>query len=34
VAALWESHQRGEADHGLKLWALLTLEVFLQKEGW
>jgi asparagine synthase (glutamine-hydrolysing) len=34
VTELWESHQRGLADHGLQLWALLTLEVFLREQDW
>jgi asparagine synthase (glutamine-hydrolysing) len=31
VAALLESHARGKADHGKRLWALLNLEVWLQR---
>jgi asparagine synthase (glutamine-hydrolysing) len=27
-------HDAGIADHGHPLWALLTLEVFLRREGW
>jgi len=27
-------HQRGSANHGQSLWTLLTLEVFLRREGW
>ena len=27
-------HMSGRSDHGHSLWTLLTLEVFLQKEGW
>ncbi|HVL26713.1 MAG TPA: asparagine synthase C-terminal domain-containing protein, partial [Acidimicrobiales bacterium] len=27
-------HAGGTANHGLTLWALLTLEVFLRREGW
>ncbi|MGH2747920.1 MAG: asparagine synthase (glutamine-hydrolyzing) [Actinomycetota bacterium] len=27
-------HRSGAANHGHALWALLTLEVFLRKEGW
>jgi asparagine synthase (glutamine-hydrolysing) len=27
-------HRTGRRDHGHVLWALLTLEVFLRREGW
>lgn len=27
-------HQRGAANHGHALWTILTLEVFLRREGW
>jgi asparagine synthase (glutamine-hydrolysing) len=27
-------HERGQRDHGHVMWALLTLEVFLRREGW
>jgi asparagine synthase (glutamine-hydrolysing) len=27
-------HQRGVANHGHALWTLLTLELFLRREGW
>ncbi|HEX2042917.1 MAG TPA: asparagine synthase-related protein, partial [Acidimicrobiales bacterium] len=27
-------HQRGIANHGHALWTLLTLELFLRREGW
>jgi asparagine synthase (glutamine-hydrolysing) len=27
-------HARGQRDHGQALWLLLTLEVFLRREGW
>jgi asparagine synthase (glutamine-hydrolysing) len=29
-----DEHRRGAADHGNALWTLLTLEVFLRREGW
>lgn len=31
---LWAEHQSGNANHGDALWTLLTLEVFLRREGW
>jgi asparagine synthase (glutamine-hydrolysing) len=31
---LVHEHQTGMADHGQALWALLTLELFLRREGW
>ena len=31
---LLAQHQAGEHHHGQALWALLTLEVFLRREGW
>jgi asparagine synthase (glutamine-hydrolysing) len=34
VDALLAEHQRGVANHGHALWTLLTLEVFLRREGW
>ncbi|MDQ4144429.1 MAG: asparagine synthase (glutamine-hydrolyzing) [Actinomycetota bacterium] len=34
VEALVREHQAGGANHGHALWALLTLEVFLRREGW
>ena len=33
VERLWAEHLAG-ANHGLALWTLLTLEVFLEAEGW
>jgi asparagine synthase (glutamine-hydrolysing) len=30
VATLLDEHQRGARDHGQKLWALLTLEIWLR----
>lgn len=32
--ALLAAHERGVANHGHALWALLTLELFLRREGW
>jgi asparagine synthase (glutamine-hydrolysing) len=32
--ALISEHQSGNANHGHALWTLLTLEVFLRREGW
>jgi asparagine synthase (glutamine-hydrolysing) len=32
--ALLEEHRGGRSHHGQTLWALLTLEVFLRREGW
>lgn len=32
--ALLDEHRRGTADHGNALWTLLTLELFLRREGW
>ncbi len=34
VDALLARHARGHADHGQALWMLLTLELFLRREGW
>jgi asparagine synthase (glutamine-hydrolysing) len=34
VRALVDEHRRGAADHANALWTLLTLEVFLRREGW
>jgi asparagine synthase (glutamine-hydrolysing) len=31
---LVDEHRRGQADHSQALWALLTLELFLRREGW
>ena len=33
VDRLVEEHGRGERDHGQKLWALLTLEIWLRQLG-
>jgi asparagine synthase (glutamine-hydrolysing) len=34
VAALVAEHMSGHANHGHGIWTLLTLEVFLRREGW
>ena len=34
LRAMLDEHRRGAADHGNALWTLLTLEVFLRREGW
>jgi asparagine synthase (glutamine-hydrolysing) len=34
VARLVDEHQRGRAAHGQRLWSLLMLERFLEREGW
>jgi len=34
VADMVSEHLSGRADHGHALWTLLTLEVFLRREGW
>jgi asparagine synthase (glutamine-hydrolysing) len=34
LRAMVDEHARGAADHGNALWTLLTLEVFLRREGW
>jgi asparagine synthase (glutamine-hydrolysing) len=34
VDALLAEHLTGKRDHGQALWALLTLELFLRREGW
>ena len=34
VDALLAEHDSGRGQHGHALWTLLTLEVFLQREGW
>jgi asparagine synthase (glutamine-hydrolysing) len=34
VDRLLSQHEQGECNHGHALWTLLTLEVFLRKEGW
>ena len=34
VHAMIADHVRGAANHGDALWTLLTLEVFLRREGW
>jgi hypothetical protein len=34
VDRLIARHLDGSRDHGHLLWTLLTLEVFLRREGW
>jgi asparagine synthase (glutamine-hydrolysing) len=34
VSRLVDEHQRGRAAHGQRLWSLLMLERFLEREGW
>ena len=34
VADMVSAHLAGQAGHGHALWTLLTLEVFLRREGW
>ncbi len=34
VDRMLAEHESGAADHGHPLWALLTLELFLRREGW
>ncbi|MGH9279905.1 MAG: asparagine synthase (glutamine-hydrolyzing) [Acidimicrobiales bacterium] len=34
IDRLWSEHVQGRVNHGHALWALLTLEVFLRREGW
>lgn len=34
VEGILQAHRNGTANHGHILWTLLTLEVFLRKEGW
>ena len=34
VDELIREHERRDCNHGHALWTLLTLEVFLRKEGW
>ena len=34
VETMVREHQAGRADHGHALWSLLTLEVFLRRQGW
>ena len=34
VDALLEQHRSGAGNHGQRLWALLTLELFLRRQGW
>jgi asparagine synthase (glutamine-hydrolysing) len=34
VHALLQEHQTGAANHGHSIWTLLTLEIFLRRQGW
>jgi asparagine synthase (glutamine-hydrolysing) len=34
VARILDEHATGARDHGQAIWLLLTLEVFLEREGW
>jgi asparagine synthase (glutamine-hydrolysing) len=34
IGRMLHEHMHGGANHGHSLWTLLTLEVFLQREGW
>jgi asparagine synthase (glutamine-hydrolysing) len=34
VHVMADAHRRGAANHGHALWTLLTLEMFLRREGW
>jgi asparagine synthase (glutamine-hydrolysing) len=34
VDRLLAEHRAGQRNHGHALWTLLTLEVFLRREGW
>jgi asparagine synthase (glutamine-hydrolysing) len=34
VDDLLAEHASGRVDHGHRLWTLLTLEVFLRRQGW
>ena len=34
IDALLAEHASGQRNHGHALWTLLTLEVFLRREGW
>jgi len=34
VDQLLAEHARGTVDHGQRLWTLLTLDVFLRRQGW
>jgi asparagine synthase (glutamine-hydrolysing) len=34
VDSLIAEHESGQRDHGHALWSLLTLEIFLRREGW
>ncbi|MEA2717584.1 MAG: hypothetical protein QOI99_1901, partial [Actinomycetota bacterium] len=34
IDRLWAEHQAERQNHSYSLWTLLTLEVFLRREGW
>jgi asparagine synthase (glutamine-hydrolysing) len=34
IDAMVQEHQHGAGNHGDALWSLLTLEIFLRREGW
>lgn len=34
IDAIVSEHQAGAANHGDAIWSLLTLEIFLRREGW
>ncbi len=34
IDAIIDEHQAGGNDHGDSIWSLLTLEIFLRREGW
>lgn len=34
IDAMLAAHRSGSSDHGQALWMLLTLEIFLRREGW
>ena len=34
IDTMLADHASGRRDHGQVLWMLLTLEVFLRREGW
>ena len=34
IDTMLAAHASGRSDHGQSLWMLLTLEVFLRREGW
>jgi asparagine synthase (glutamine-hydrolysing) len=34
IDAIVREHQGGSVNHGNVIWSLLTLEIFLRREGW